>query len=84
MLLYIILTLWFRHNALDCQILVTVPECLEILLMSPNHFKWVKQMRYVIFDEIHNIGGETRGECWEHLLCLIRNRIFTNFMAFVF
>ena len=28
--------------------------------------------RYVIFDEVHCIGGEHGGEVWEHLLTLVR------------
>jgi len=62
----------FKENALNCQILVTVPECLEILLLSPERNAWAKSLRYVIFDEVHNIGAETRGETWEHIITLIR------------
>ena len=62
----------YRYKTMHCQVLVTVPECLEILMLSPRNFWWVKRLRYIIFDEIHNIGGESRGECWEHLLTLIR------------
>ena len=56
----------YRHNTLNCQvalshkykqlyiyqILVTVPECLEILLLSPERLSWSKNLRYVIFDEV--------------------------------
>ena len=28
--------------------------------------------RYVIFDEVHNIGAESHGETWEHIITLIR------------
>nr|XP_044622932.1 probable ATP-dependent RNA helicase DDX60 isoform X3 [Equus asinus] len=62
----------YRHDALNCQILVTVPQCLEILLLSPHNQKWVKRMRYVIFDEVHCLGGEIGAEVWEHLLVMIR------------
>ncbi|KAF5923476.1 hypothetical protein HPG69_006647, partial [Diceros bicornis minor] len=62
----------YRHDALNCQILVTVPQCLEILLLSPHNEKWVKRMRYVIFDEVHCLGGEIGAEVWEHLLVMIR------------
>ncbi|CAK6445819.1 unnamed protein product [Pipistrellus nathusii] len=62
----------YRHDTLNCQILVTVPQCLEILLLSPHNQKWVKRMRYVIFDEVHCLGGEIGAEVWEHLLVMIR------------
>ncbi|XP_074194396.1 putative ATP-dependent RNA helicase DDX60 isoform X2 [Rhinolophus sinicus] len=62
----------YRHDTLNCQILVTVPQCLEILLLSPHHQQWVKRIRYVIFDEVHCLGGEIGAEVWEHLLVMIR------------
>uniref|UniRef100_A0A8C8RUS1 DExD/H-box helicase 60 n=1 Tax=Pelusios castaneus TaxID=367368 RepID=A0A8C8RUS1_9SAUR len=62
----------YRHDALNCQILVTVPQCLEILLLSPHRQEWVKRIRYVIFDEVHCLGGEIGAEVWEHLLVMIR------------
>ncbi|XP_036089514.1 probable ATP-dependent RNA helicase DDX60 isoform X2 [Rousettus aegyptiacus] len=62
----------YRHDTLNCQILVTVPQCLEILLLSPHRQEWVKRMRYVIFDEVHCLGGEIGAEVWEHLLAMIR------------
>eukprot|EP01116_Phalansterium_solitarium_P013512 TRINITY_DN30896_c0_g1_i1.p1 TRINITY_DN30896_c0_g1~~TRINITY_DN30896_c0_g1_i1.p1 ORF type:complete len:1741 (-),score=432.81 TRINITY_DN30896_c0_g1_i1:116-5338(-) len=60
-------------NFLSCQILVTVPEILEILLLSPLHNaegKWGSRIKYVIFDEVHCIGDMDGGEVWEHLLLL--------------
>lgn len=61
----------FRNDVDNCQILVTVPQCLEILLLSADCFAWSKKIKYVIFDEIHCVGGENGGEVWEHLLTLI-------------
>ena len=69
---YGVFTRDYRHNALTCQILVTVPQCLEILLLSPARQDWVAKIRYVIFDEVHCIGSEIGAEVWEHLLLLIR------------
>ena len=34
------------------QILVTVPQCLEILFLSPRRQDWTKNIKYVIFDEV--------------------------------
>ncbi|XP_067407878.1 probable ATP-dependent RNA helicase DDX60 [Emydura macquarii macquarii] len=62
----------YRHDTLNCQILVTVPQCLEILLLSPHRQEWVKRIRYVIFDEVHCLGGEIGAEVWEHLLVMMR------------
>ncbi|KAM8971136.1 probable ATP-dependent RNA helicase DDX60 isoform X2 [Sarcophilus harrisii] len=62
----------YRHYALNCQVLVTVPACLEILLLSPNRQEWVEKIRYVIFDEVHCLGGQIGAEIWEHLLVMIR------------
>ncbi|XP_006896732.1 PREDICTED: probable ATP-dependent RNA helicase DDX60-like [Elephantulus edwardii] len=67
-----IFTREYRHDALNSQVLVTVPACLEILLLSPHRQKWVKKIRYVIFDEVHCLGGEIGAEVWEHLLVMIR------------
>ncbi|XP_042322779.1 LOW QUALITY PROTEIN: probable ATP-dependent RNA helicase DDX60 [Sceloporus undulatus] len=62
----------YRHDALNSQILVTVPQCLEILLLSPRRQEWAKRIKYVIFDEVHCLGGEIGAEVWEHLLAMIR------------
>ncbi|KAM5264315.1 putative ATP-dependent RNA helicase DDX60 [Ctenodactylus gundi] len=62
----------YRHNVLSCQVLITVPACLQILLLAPHCQSWVKRIRYVIFDEVHCLGGEIGAEIWEHLLVMIR------------
>ncbi|XP_050017753.1 probable ATP-dependent RNA helicase DDX60 isoform X3 [Alexandromys fortis] len=62
----------YRQDALNCQVLVTVPACFEILLLAPHRQSWVKRIRYVIFDEVHCLGGEIGAEIWEHLLVMIR------------
>lgn len=53
------------------KVLVTVPQCLEILMLSPKHEGWRQSLKYVIFDEIHEIGEKQNGVVWEHLLTLI-------------
>ncbi|XP_057275203.1 probable ATP-dependent RNA helicase DDX60 isoform X3 [Pezoporus wallicus] len=62
----------YRHDVVNSQILVTVPQCLEILMLSPRCQKWAKRIQYVIFDEVHCLGGEIGAEVWEHLLVTIR------------
>ncbi|XP_008065932.2 probable ATP-dependent RNA helicase DDX60, partial [Carlito syrichta] len=62
----------YRHDALNSQVLITVPACFEILLLAPHRQNWVKKIRYVIFDEVHCLGGEIGAEVWEHLLVMIR------------
>ena len=55
----------FRSHVLDSRILVTVPACLEILLLSPSqrNREWAANIQYVIFDEIHCLreGGLVDG-----------------------
>ncbi|XP_066243861.1 probable ATP-dependent RNA helicase DDX60 isoform X1 [Saccopteryx leptura] len=62
----------YRHDALNCQVLVTVPACLEILMLAPHRQAWVKRIRYIIFDEVHCLGENIGAEVWEHLLVMIR------------
>lgn len=65
----------YRVNGLNSRILVTVPQCLEILLMSPRRYTWVKKIKYVIFDEIHCLKGsysDTAGITWERCVLMIR------------
>ena len=69
---YGVFTRDYRSNALNSQILVTVPECLALLLLSPRRRSWVRNLRYVIFDEIHCLAGQLGGFSWECGLLLIR------------
>ncbi|XP_017672013.1 PREDICTED: probable ATP-dependent RNA helicase DDX60 isoform X2 [Lepidothrix coronata] len=62
----------YRHDVMNSQILVTVPQCLEILMLSPRCQKWTQRIQYVIFDEVHCLGSEIGAEIWEHLLITIR------------
>ena len=54
-----------------CRILVTVPECMEILLLSPNHQRWCQQIKYAIFDEIHCMSVDSYSDVWEKTMLLI-------------
>ncbi|KAF3922981.1 hypothetical protein ABW20_dc0102888 [Dactylellina cionopaga] len=54
-----------------CQILVTVPHILQIMLLSPqNAGKWAPRVKRIIFDEIHSIGQADDGVIWEQLLLI--------------
>ena len=63
----------FHEDIKNCQILVTVPQCFELLLLSAESFDWSNKIKYVIFDEIHCIGSEDGAEVWEHLLLMIKS-----------
>lgn len=61
----------YRMNLQSCRILVTVPECLEMLLVSPVYQSWCQRIRYCIFDEIHCMSGEIGSDVWERTMLLI-------------
>ncbi|KDN44229.1 hypothetical protein RSAG8_05702, partial [Rhizoctonia solani AG-8 WAC10335] len=59
------------HDPLRTQILVTVPDVLSIMLLSPSLSKiWVPRLKYIILDEIHSIGQLEGGQVWEHIILL--------------
>lgn len=59
------------NNSTGCQILVTVPHVLQIMLLSPTNAKsWATRVKRIIFDEIHSIGQAEDGVVWEQLLLL--------------
>ncbi|KAL8773104.1 MAG: hypothetical protein Q9194_004403 [Teloschistes cf. exilis] len=59
------------NNPSGCQILVTVPHILQIMLLSSSNAKsWSKKIKCIIFDEIHCIGQAEDGVVWEQLLLL--------------
>ncbi|KAK0207916.1 hypothetical protein DFS33DRAFT_392484 [Desarmillaria ectypa] len=56
------------HN---CQILITVPEMLSIMLLSPPlASKWTPRIKRIILDEIHCIGQQEGGSVWEQIMLL--------------
>ncbi|KAK6333848.1 hypothetical protein TWF730_004030 [Orbilia blumenaviensis] len=58
-------------NPEKCQILVTVPHILQVLLLAPhNAVKWAPKVKRIIFDEIHSIGQAEDGVIWEQLLLI--------------
>lgn len=59
------------NNSTGCQILVTVPHILQIMLLAPtNAESWAPRVKRIIFDEIHSIGQAQDGVVWEQLLLL--------------
>ncbi|KAL3468094.1 DEAD/DEAH box helicase [Aspergillus heterothallicus] len=59
------------NNPTGCQILITVPHILQIMLLAPSNAKtWSPRVRRIIFDEVHCIGQGEDGLIWEQLLLL--------------
>lgn len=62
------------NNPTGCQILVTVPHILQIMLLAPSNAEknnsWSCRVRRIIFDEVHCIGQAEDGIIWEQLLLL--------------
>ncbi|KAF8425301.1 hypothetical protein EV426DRAFT_561732 [Tirmania nivea] len=71
-------TVWAIHtgdysinNPQKCQVLVTVPHILQIMLLSPAHATtWTPRVKRIILDEVHCIGQSEDGAVWEQLLVL--------------
>jgi len=61
-----------QDKALTSEVLITVPSVLEKLLLNPQREGWVKQIKWVIFDEVHLISSAGEGSIWERCLSLIR------------
>ncbi|KAF7457335.1 DEAD/DEAH box helicase domain-containing protein [Cryptosporidium felis] len=55
----------------QCQILITLPFMLELLLMSTSYQQWVSRIKFVIFDEVHCINEAEGGVYWERIFQLI-------------
>ncbi|KAL9084811.1 MAG: hypothetical protein Q9165_007879 [Trypethelium subeluteriae] len=63
------------NNPTGCQVLVTVPHVLQIMLLSPSNAgagerSWSNRVKRIIFDEVHSIGQADDGVVWEQLLLL--------------
>ncbi|PVG01333.1 P-loop containing nucleoside triphosphate hydrolase protein, partial [Serendipita vermifera] len=60
------------NNPQTCQILVTVPEMLAFMLLSPVLAKvWTPRIKRIILDEIHTLGTQPGG-VWEQIILLAR------------
>mgnify|MGYP001581928766 len=54
------------NNPMNCQILVTVPHILSIMLLNPALASvWSPRIKRIIVDEIHSISEEEGGAIWE-------------------
>ncbi|GBB86738.1 hypothetical protein RclHR1_13130004 [Rhizophagus clarus] len=62
----------YRENHDKCQILITIPQMLETLIFSPQRASWARNIKRIIFDEIHMIGSEG-GEFYDRLLLLSKS-----------
>ncbi|KAL9657783.1 hypothetical protein ABK040_013121 [Willaertia magna] len=61
-----------KINVTNCQVLITIPQCLELLMTSTENLEWKKRMKYIILDEIHCINeSSATGSVWEHILSLV-------------
>ncbi|KAL1903112.1 hypothetical protein Sste5346_000396 [Sporothrix stenoceras] len=66
------------NTAVNCQVLVTVPQMLQNLLLSPSSSSgsggskapWTSRIKWIIFDEVHSIGQSDEGVVWEQLLLM--------------
>ncbi|KAJ3492609.1 hypothetical protein NLG97_g5275 [Lecanicillium saksenae] len=62
------------NNPTGCQVLVTVPHILQIMLLAPSNAEtrnsWSSRVKRIILDEIHCIGQAEDGVIWEQLLLL--------------
>ncbi|KAI0024132.1 hypothetical protein F4780DRAFT_725926 [Xylariomycetidae sp. FL0641] len=62
------------NNPTGCQVLVTVPHILQIMLLAPTNASaanaWSHRVKRIIFDEVHCIGQAEDGVIWEQLLLM--------------
>jgi len=60
----------FHYYHDSCQVLITLPDVFETMLMSPKYAEWSKRIDYVIFDEIHSMESSGNGPVWERIISL--------------
>jgi hypothetical protein len=59
------------NDPLNCQILVTVPFCLESMLCE-NKPRWISKIKYIIIDEIQTINDSDLGLSIEKIIHMAR------------
>ena len=65
-----VLTKERRTDVTSSQVVAATPESLEATLTSAVHAGWARRIRWVIFDEVHNIVAPS-GHEWERLLLAV-------------
>lgn len=62
----------YQVNVFRCQVLVTLPEVFDMLLLSPDPRarSLIRRTRYVIFDEVHCMSDPADGPFWNRVLQL--------------
>jgi superfamily II RNA helicase len=57
------------ENINNCRILLTVPECLEIMYFNPAGYRDIAlNVKYIVFDEFQGLNEENRGKIWERIV----------------
>ncbi len=69
--------------SMNMEVLITVPKCMEPLLVSPERIPFIKRIKYVVFDEVHSIGSTLTGPTWERIFLLIHSTPFLALSATV-
>lgn len=59
---------WYHRN---CQVIITLPEVLETILLSPAYQDVAERLDYVILDEIHTMESSGNGDVWQRVLSLL-------------
>mmetsp|Transcript_4786 Transcript_4786/g.11350 ORF Transcript_4786/g.11350 Transcript_4786/m.11350 type:complete len:1865 (-) Transcript_4786:396-5990(-) len=62
----------YSRKLKECEVLITIPECLETLLLSPSSEMWTRCIKYVIFDEVHSLSNTENGDVWERIISMVR------------
>lgn len=65
-----VLTREKREDVTNSQVVAATPESLEATLTSAVHGGWARRIKWVIFDEVHNIVSPS-GHEWERLLLAV-------------
>lgn len=58
----------YAQNLSNCRVLLTVPECLDIIFFNKSsNENLVSNIKYIIFDEFQSLNDEQRGKIWERI-----------------
>jgi len=48
-----VMTLGYSVRLEECKVLITIPECLKALLLSPESEAWTRCIKYVVLHDVH-------------------------------